>query len=63
MVGTYGSNSAPWGCSGARVMMIFGSHVGPHFANIEYFEVYEGICRYIKEFDGIRRHLKIYEGI
>ena len=28
---------------GARDITIFGSHVGPHILNIEYFEVYEGI--------------------
>ena len=43
MVGRFVSNSDPGGCSGAPVMAIFVSHVGPRFPNIGYFEVYEGI--------------------
>ena len=39
MVRTCVSNSDPWGCSGVRVMNIFVFYVGPHFPNIEYFEV------------------------
>ena len=37
------SNVYFWRRSGARVMSVFGSHVGPHICIIEYFEVYEGI--------------------
>ena len=44
------SNLDPEGCSGARVMTIFVFYVGPHFPNIEYFEVYGG-------------YMKVYEGI
>ena len=43
MVGSYVPNSDPWGCFGARVMVIFMFYVGPRFPNIEYFEVYGGI--------------------
>ena len=46
MVGSFWSNYHPWGCSGARVMTIFGSHIGPHFlilAILKYMEVYKGI--------------------
>ena len=56
MVGTYVSNSDPWGCSGARVMTIFEFHVGPHISNIEHLEVYGGIQSYMKVFG-------VYEGI
>ena len=54
------SNSDPWGCSGARVMTIFGSHVGPYFSYIGYFEVYGDISKYITVF---YRYLEVYEGI
>ena len=43
MVGRFVPNSDPGGCVGAPVMVIFVSHVGPHFPNIGYFEVCEGI--------------------
>ena len=43
MLGSFRSNSRFGKRSGARVMTIFVSHVGPHLPNIEYFEVYEGI--------------------
>ena len=43
MVGRFVPNSDPRECSGAPVMTIFVSHVGPYFPNIGYFEVYEGI--------------------
>ena len=43
MVERFVPNSVPGGCSGAPVMVFFVSHVGPHFANIGYSEVYEGI--------------------
>ena len=36
-------NSDFGGCSGASVIAIFVPHVGPHFPNIGYFEVYAGI--------------------
>ena len=42
MVGTFVSNSYPWGCPGARVMTIIVFHVGPQIANFGDFEVYEG---------------------
>ena len=41
------SNYHFWKRSGARVMAICGSHVGPHIPNIGYFEVYEGIRGYM----------------
>ena len=41
MVGTFVSNSDPWGCLGARVMTIFVSD--PHIPNIGYMRVYEGL--------------------
>ena len=34
----YVANSDHWGGSGARVMTICVSHVGPHVSNIRYFE-------------------------
>ena len=40
MVGTFVSNSHPWGRSGARVMAIFAFHVGPQLSCIGYFEAY-----------------------
>ena len=43
MVRRSAPNSDPVGCSGAPVIAMFVSHVGPHFPNIGYFEVYEGI--------------------
>ena len=43
MLGTYVSNSDPWGCSGGRVMIVFVSYVDPHFCNIGDFEVSVGI--------------------
>ena len=43
MVGTYVSNSDPWGYSGVPVVTIFVSHVDPLFFNIGDFEVYGGI--------------------
>ena len=43
ILGSFVSNSHLWKRSGVRVMTIFGSHVGPHFPNIGYFEVYGGI--------------------
>ena len=63
MVGSYWPNSDPWGCSGARVMTIFGSHVGTHIPNIYYFEVYEGIWGYLQVSEGILTYIKVYEGI
>ena len=46
-------NSYLWKSSGARVMTIFGSHVGPHILNIEYYEIYGGILGYMEIFGGI----------
>ena len=53
-------NSDPGGCSGAPVKAMFVSHVGPHFSNIGYFEVYEGIWRLLKVHGG---HVKYVEVI
>ena len=36
-------NSGHAGCPGTCLMTIFGSHVGPHIANIGYMKVYEGL--------------------
>ena len=52
MVGIFVSSFDLWGCPGARVMTIFVSHVGRHFTNIGYFEVYGRIWGYMK-FEGI----------
>ena len=38
MVGSFVSNSDPWGCSAVRDMTMFASHVGSHFPNIGYFQ-------------------------
>ena len=43
MVGSFGSDSDPWGHPGARVITICVFYVGPHFPYIEYFEVYGSI--------------------
>ena len=51
MLGSFVSNSHLWKRSGARVMTIFGFHVGPHIPNIEYFEVYEGIWGYMEVYE------------
>ena len=48
-----------WKRPGARVMTIFGSHVGPHIPNTEYFEVY----KYMRVYEGIWRYMEVYEGI
>ena len=56
MVGSFVSNSHLWKRSGAQVMIIFGSHVGPHISNIEYFEVYASIYGYMRVYE-------VYEGI
>ena len=53
MVGSYGPNSDPWGCSGARVMTTFVFYVGPHCLNFKYFAIYEGLLRYMELFGGI----------
>ena len=47
------SNPHLWKRSGARVMAIFGSHVGPHVPNIGYFDVYAGIWGYTMVFEAI----------
>ena len=62
MVGWFCSNSEPWGWSGARVMIICVSYVGPHFPDIGYFEVYAGMWRYITAFVGIWKYVKVYKG-
>ena len=43
MVGRFWSKLDSWGCPGARVMTICVFYVGPHFLNIGYVDVYEGI--------------------
>jgi len=43
MVGKFVPNS-----DRGKLMAILGSHVGLHFLNNVYFEVYEGICRLFK---------------
>ena len=46
-------------------MTICVSHVGPHFSNIGYFEVYEGYLRYMEViyvYGGYLRYMKVYEG-
>ena len=53
MVGSFRLNLDLGGCSGTRVMTIFVFYVGPHFPNIQDFDVCEGSCRYIKLFGGI----------
>ena len=53
MEGTNVTNSDPWGCSGARDLIIFVFDVGPHIPNIEYFEVYEGVWSYMGIFGRI----------
>ena len=52
-------NSGHGGAPGSRVMTIFGSYVGRHFPNIQYFDVYGGILRYIKLFGGIHKCMKV----
>ena len=66
MVITCMPNSGRGGASGTPFMTIFGSYVGRHFPNIQYFNVcgvYEGIKSYLKLFEGILRYMKVYEGI
>ena len=63
MVVRYVPNSDPWGPLGTPFMTILGSYVGPHFPNIQYFNVCAGIWGYIKLFEAIWRYIKVYEGI
>ena len=44
-------------------MTILGSDAESHSPNIGYFNVYEGIKRYIKVYKGIRGYLKVYKGM
>ena len=46
-------NSGHGGPPGTPFKTIFGSYVGSHFPNIGYFDVYGGICMYIKVFGNI----------
>ena len=55
-------NSDLGGCSGGPVMPICVSHGDPHFPNVGYFEVYEGICKLFKVYGGYLRYMKVYEG-
>ena len=61
MVGWFVPNSDLGGCSGAPVMGIFVSHVGPHLPNIGYFEVYEGVRRYMKneDYGGYLKYMEV----
>ena len=43
MVVTCMPNSGHGGCPGSRVMTVFGSYVGHHFPNIQYFDVCGGM--------------------
>ena len=63
MVVTCMPNSDHERASGTPFMTIFGSYVGCHFPNIQYFNVYGGVWRYIKLFGSICRYLEVYEGI
>ena len=56
-------NSGYGGPPGTPFMTIFVSYVGPHFSNIQYFDVCGGICRYIKLFEGIWTYMEVYGGI
>ena len=56
-------NSGYEGLHMTRVMTIFGFYVGRHFTNIQYFDVYKGIWRYIKLFEAILMYIKVYEGV
>ena len=56
-------NSGHGGCPGICFMTIFESYVGRHFPSIGYFEVYEGIWRYMKVYGRYLRYMKVYEGI
>ena len=62
MVVTCMPNSGHGGPPGTWVMTIFVFYVGPHFSNIQYFDVCGGICRYKKLFGGIWRYMDLYEG-
>ena len=69
MVGSYWSNSDPWGCPGARVMAIFGSQVDPQFPNIGQFTVwsnmavYECIYSCLKVYQGMLTHIPLYSSL
>ena len=66
MVGSFWLNVEPGGCPGTRVMTIFVFYVGPHFPNIQYFDVcgvFEGTQSYLEVYEGIWRYIKVYEGI
>ena len=63
MVVTFMPNSGLGGRPGTPFMTIFGSYVGSHFPNIQYFDVCGGIWRYIKLFGGIWRYMEVYEGM
>ena len=55
MVGSFWLNLDPGGCPGTRVVTIFVFDVGPHFPNIQYFDVcgvYEGIQSYLEVYKG-----------
>ena len=43
MVISFWLNMDPGGCSRTRVMTFFVFYAGPHFPDIEYFDVYGGI--------------------
>ena len=65
MVGRCLPNSDCGGCSGARVMAIFGSYVEPHFPNIGYFEAHGGIWSIWGlswVYEGIWKYMEVYKG-
>ena len=57
------STSQFWKRPIARVMAVFGSHVGLRFSNLGYFEVYECIWTYMTVYDGTWRYMKVCDGI
>ena len=72
MVGSLWLNMDPGGCPGIRVMTFFVFYVGPHFPNIQYFDVcghmkaYKAIWTYMEVYGGvwsIWRYMEVYEGI
>ena len=63
MVASFWLKFNPGGCPGNRVMTIFVFYVGPHFPNIQYFDVCESTWRYIKLFGGIWKYMEVYERI
>ena len=63
MVVTCMPNSGHGGPPGIPFMTIFGSCVGSHFPNIQYFDVCGGMWWYMKVYEGIWRYMEVYGGI